>query len=548
MSCPAEIKTALLSHPHPIAAEHSAGTRCDFSWEIWIDRLFPLLMVAVLFVYCALMSAKKEIWVDEAYSYSLVADASFSHALSSLYQAADGGMPLYYLLANPWAHIFGTDLLTLRLFTSLSIALGMLVLWRLLRARYSSPVAAIAILAVGLNSSLLLNQDTELRYYGIFFLCASLVLLVHSRMGSAPSVRLLVSAWAAHCFLVYSHPFGVLYSACALLGMAVAGRKDSRWKLSFLLASSWLTLLPWLPAIRRVQEFGNPHNWMGPPTMEVVLEGYSKSLPCALLALLIIAGISVLATAKPTEEPEPERSDATLLAQSLAFGLLPLAIGIASWFSTPVFVDRYFLPSVLGMVVLFAHGVDSILRRVKSTLLLQATTTTLLVALLAMPILCAANAPKVESYQVLVKSLGTSVPVLVENANQYLALDYYGDPRIRPYFYILDWKSALRSPALHATVQARIMTRVRGAHYHDDRILETRDALCRFNEFVLVHDGGIAWFDDHVRNNPAFEKVQVGTIPSVIGVGVPTTAWLITRTGVPEECSAGASAEIAVHE
>jgi 4-amino-4-deoxy-L-arabinose transferase-like glycosyltransferase len=502
----------------------------------WVVRFVPSLAVAVLFTNCLLMSPKKELWVDEVYSINLAGDPGFGHALKSLYHGVDGGMPLYYVLANPFAHIFGAGILTLRLLSCLSVAGGMLILWRLLRDCRSVTAAAISLLAVALNSTLLLYQSLELRYYGVYFLCAALVLLAHQHLTDRPSDwRTLTFAWAAHALLLFSHVFGVLYSAAALLGMIVAERTFARWKVYLFLASSWLTLLGWLPAMQRVQDLGRPHNWMDPPTPVAAFEPYSTSIPCALFTLVLLAGLSFLFPSQPTEFRFRPRS--TLLTQSLLWTVLPLFVAAESWIAAPIFVDRYFFPSLLGIAVLFAYLTQTLLAHVKLTPALQAIVAGLLILLLALPIVSSTTEPKPAAFNWLVANLAHDGPIVVENANQFLPLNYYSDPRVRPFYYVFDWDSAVGAASLHATVQAKIMNRLRTDGYYADRILDGADALCRFDHFLVLHDQGMGWVQKYLPGNRAFIVQQTGVLPPMRGVG-PTIVLQVDRVATPEACAA----------
>src|ERR1039457_4674613 len=77
-------------------------TREGPAWGWILDWILPLLAVAVLLASCVLGSAKKEIWIDEAYTLQVITDPSSPHMMHALANAVDGGMPLYYILAHAW--------------------------------------------------------------------------------------------------------------------------------------------------------------------------------------------------------------------------------------------------------------------------------------------------------------------------------------------------------------------------------------------------------------------------------------------------------------
>src|SRR5664280_1828122 len=71
--------------------------REEQAWNWVLDWILPLLTVLVLLASCVLGSAKKEIWIDEAYTLQVITDPSLPHMMHALANAVDGGMPLYYI-------------------------------------------------------------------------------------------------------------------------------------------------------------------------------------------------------------------------------------------------------------------------------------------------------------------------------------------------------------------------------------------------------------------------------------------------------------------
>jgi len=161
--------------------------------------------------------------VDEGYTLQVITDNSTSHLLHALANGADGGLPLYYLLAHGWHLLFGAKLLPLRLLSSLLVGIGILVLWSGLRRYYSSSEVAIGIPLTLLTSTVLLVQNSELRFYGLFFACAAGAMVLHSRLGEGASKpKLIVAAVLANACLMLSHVFGALYSGASIVALAAS--------------------------------------------------------------------------------------------------------------------------------------------------------------------------------------------------------------------------------------------------------------------------------------------------------------------------------------
>jgi uncharacterized membrane protein len=243
----------------------------EHAWVWVLDWILPLLTVAVLLTTCILGSAKKEIWIDEAYTLQVITDHSLPHMMHALANAVDGGMPLYYLVAHGWGVVFGTSLLALRLLSSLFVCAGVLLLWHTLRRAYTAWAVSLAVAATSVTSALLLHQNVEARYYGLYFACAALVFALHVRLASTPIPfhRLVLAAMLANAALIVSHPLGVLYSGAAIAGLTLTDYRSGRlrWSLYASLAASWLLLLAWIGPILKVHDLAVPRNWTPIPTM-----------------------------------------------------------------------------------------------------------------------------------------------------------------------------------------------------------------------------------------------------------------------------------------
>src|ERR1017187_1395451 len=147
--------------------------REEQAWNWVLDWILPLLTVLVLLASCVLGSAKKEIWIDEAYTLQVITDPSLPHMMHALANAVDGGMPLYYILAHAWGVAFGTSLSTLRLLSSIFVCAGVLLLWSTLRRAYAAWAVSLAIVATTVTSdrkSTRLNSSHRCISYAVFCL------------------------------------------------------------------------------------------------------------------------------------------------------------------------------------------------------------------------------------------------------------------------------------------------------------------------------------------------------------------------------------------
>ncbi len=499
----------------------------------WLGGVARVTAVGVLLLACWMGSAQRDMWLDEAFTVQLLTDHSLVHMMHGLANAADGGMPLYYLLAYGWGSLFGVTLLSLRLLSSLFICVGVLLLWSALRKTYSLLAVALSIAATTVTSGALLHQNVEARYYGFYFACAVLVFAAHFRLSRQPrpSRRLLVGAIVAHVALLMSHPFGVLYSAAAIIALLFSDyrRRMVRWRLYFALASSWLVLLAWIVPITRLHDVAVPHNWPPAPTFTDVLSLYSFASPC--LAFGIIFGIGLTAFASSAQEKQPSPPDASpLLACAVAYLVPPLLIALVSVGDSSFFVDRYFIPSLIGVATLVASLFDARLRAVKLTPVFQLAWMLLFAALLIWPI-TRTQALKDNGFLFIDEHLPPNMPVIVTDAQVFLPLSYLSQKPSRPYYYPLDWDAAVHSTIRGVTVDYKLMRNAKESGYSSDRILEADQLRCSFSEFLVLDNPKYRWFQDRIVNNPDYVARQLGNLPHDMQL------WAITRSPGSASCA-----------
>ncbi len=135
-----------------------------------------------LIVSCVLWSPHKQAWMDEIFTWKEASDPSLWHLYYAIQHGADGGMPLFYTTAWLWAKAFGTGVLTLRLYSCMTMCGALLVTWSTIRRFYGMWATAFGVLAFWGTSGLLLNQNVEARFYGLFILTVAIAVNVYARL------------------------------------------------------------------------------------------------------------------------------------------------------------------------------------------------------------------------------------------------------------------------------------------------------------------------------------------------------------------------------
>lgn len=489
----------------------------------WQPYIYDLVLLALAFASllsaCVITSRKKLFWTDEVFSWKLITDNSTIHMLAALNNAADGGMPPYYLLARGWSYIFGSDPLSLRLLSSAMICAALAALWCALRHWYNVRATAVGTLTAWCTSQLLLNQNAEARYYGLYLLSAAMVVWAYARAASDSYVspRLLAASFVANAVLVLSHIFGIIYSGLALVSL-VAGditARRLRWRLYAAYATPWLLLVPWLGAISRNADIAVPHNCIPLPNLTGWAKSYQFDMPIPALLLVIIMACfekRIAGKENPPERHTAERWSMTIIAAGFFF-LAPVVFALLSYLRTPVFLCRYMLPSLIGAAILLTQlaGLSS-LRGLRSRPLIAGWGVTLF-TLLACPLWFAGNFPTQPRPHARVEALvPEAVPIVAEDMHDFLEMNYFTKRPDRPYHYILDWDSAIQKTGmLRATEDFKLMRNWREAGYWSANLQETSQFLHNHPQFVVLDNDGFFWFEQRIANNPAFRIECLGS-------------------------------------
>ena len=509
-------------------------------------RLICCSLVSLL-VSCVLWSSRKQEWVDEIYTWTEVNDPSLWHLYYAIQHGADGGMPMFYTTAWIWAKIFGSSALALRLYSCLAFCGALVVVWKTVRRAYGVNSTAFGVLMVWGTSALILNQNAEARYYGLYTLMVSIAIALYMRLAEEenPKLNLLAGAMLAQAALVLSHVLGVIYGGLILFALILFDATKRRFRIRVYLfhAAGWLALLVWSPAILASMAVGKPHSWIPMPVKLDVLVSYTfqmwmnpilllhrdyeltqrhyedfmvHAVRHLLLVLVAIVFLSVLVKLwrNLTSEPSKLESDKRTPLLIVAFLILttPLILLILSYLVTPLFVSRYALPSAIGMAIILVAFADGLgLDRIKRLNSTPGVTWAVLVGVLVgMPVISALTlVPEYvnpESLDVprLNALVPPGVPVVVAWQHDFFTLMRYSERTDRPYVFLLDWPTALSGKAGFVT-DFHLMRNYRQVGYFSRNIEDQSNFVCTHPYFLVLDDRTMSWFDAAVKELPGLK-------------------------------------------
>jgi hypothetical protein len=541
--------------------------------------------VISLLTSCIFWSTHKQAWMDEIFTWKEVSDRSLWHLYFAIQHGADGGQPLFYTTAWLWAKAFGTGVLTLRLYSSVAICGALLVTWTTIRRFYGVWATAFGVLAFWGTSFVLLEQNVEARFYGLYLLAVAITVDLYTRLVARPEPTraLLLLAFLSQAALVLTHVLGVIYSGLILLALILfdAAKGRLRGKLYLVYAAGWLALLIWIPAIRASMAAGKPHGWIEMPTITDLRTAYlfADSLPwlrlfkrhsleagfqivsrtAEFVIYVPLAVVFLLAVRRILRSGWQTISDPRGSLLLLAYALLsaPVVLFLLSHLITPVFVPRYFLPSGIGLTIVLTASADALGsdRDTRSRRATHATWVAIVLFLMISPVATVMAVGPINlgwSYldvQRFEQSLPSNVPVVAAWQQDFVKfMRYSNNPNIQ-YYFLLDWPAALVGPRAFV-LDYHLMRAYRDNGYYSKNIQDSHSFLCSHPDFVVLDAPNANtldarndnsqdlqkpnWFDSNIRTTPQFEwKV----IASFEGTDVTRKLIVVHRRGSLAFCS-----------
>lgn len=471
--------------------------------------ILPALGVVSLVGSCILWSLRKQMWGDEVFTVTELRDPSLLHLLRAVPRLGGAGMPLFYVTAWPWAHLFGLSDVSLRLYSSAGVCAAFLILLAAMRRRFGAPAAFFGV-AFGLFASLIVvEQNCEARGYGLYLLLAALAIVQALKVADSadPHPRHLILLALTQAGLAFGHILGLLYAGLILLALLAADLFARRFRLRIYLSciAGWLALIPWIPAIEASAAVGRPHGWIGIPTggdlaaslslwlftglywqlhasATVIVAGWFLGIAC--IAILVVGSIAALRTGQ----------QAAIYFLGFAFILAPVIFFVVSRIASPIFLPRYLIPSALGVAILAAAA----LSRSKPRKGIAATA--LSTAILLLPIATALLARPTWLDVVRIDRIAAGRVVVSDSLKDFMVMTRYS-ARPASVEYPLDQPAADTVPGADADV--RLLTNYRREGYLVANLPDPAQILQR-KSILLLDTPGAPWFRVRIENNPRF--------------------------------------------
>jgi mannosyltransferase len=319
--------------------------------EAWL----ALAILAAAAVLRVAFLAGWPLWLDESWS-RWMAERDWA-ALGEAAARYDTHPPFYYALLKLWLGVAGATPLSLRL-PSIAAGVAMVPLaW--LAARELRLPAWLAAALVAASPALVI-ASRQARPYALFASAFAIALWAALRLLRSRERRIWLAYGLALEAALWLHSLGALFAA-ALAGsllIAFALKRMLRAQLLPFLAVHALIGLAWLPAFLTLLEQRRvwTHTWLR-FSAAAVPDGLAQGLAAPGATAIFVFVLAALGAGALLRESGRRPAAILLLVTALGPALATIVL---SFVSTPVFLPRTLVPSVLPLLLLAAAGIASL--------------------------------------------------------------------------------------------------------------------------------------------------------------------------------------------
>ena len=328
----------------------------------WAIALILLLISSLLVRIISLL--KSSIWHDEGFSLMLASRSPLDIWLGS---ARDVHPPLYYEILHFWTEIFGNSVLSVR---SLSLVAGIIVVWLGYQIAFmiskKRNVALLAGLLLSLNP-FLIRYSQEVRMYGILgvFLLIAIIGLIKVSKDSKDwfGYVLYVIGVSAGLYTHYFTAMVVIAFWIYIVSIYFIKNKITlitnwRWWLANILAL--LIFLPWVPSMMAQFTRAQGLGWLSKTSIRTLNDTVWQFITftdARQILILIYWLVPILILGLVAYVCIKDRSKEKFSRLLALFTFLPLIMAIMISFIRPVFHERYFVFSAIGLCLMMALAI-----------------------------------------------------------------------------------------------------------------------------------------------------------------------------------------------
>ncbi|MEN9921704.1 MAG: hypothetical protein RLZZ517_682 [Candidatus Parcubacteria bacterium] len=453
--------------------------------------------------------------MDEILTYYSASRPTFFSMLSFATDSINAGNYAYFIIVWFWSKIFSPSIVSLRLFSSLGVAVGAILLFVSLKKIYGEKSATLATLITFAFSTIIMFQNSEARFYGLLIALTCLLFFISIKYEEEkkPNKFIIIQLFLINGLLPLVHFFGFAYSLLFTLSVFLSDliHKRLRWWYYFYSFAGWVLFLPFIPAFKKTLELSKPHFWILKPNIDTLINLYAseKSMYYVLLSTgLFFVLLKIYFKYKVETKTRGEGLALIISVLSISF---PIVIYFYSLYFQSMFLDRYMLIFILGFCIISSSFFSRVIPQVHPNFYSKIIYSTFVAIFVCMPVYLGIKEIKTNvslippAYD---NPLPIGLPVVTDSPPHYLPRFYYGSTQ-REYYFVLDWEVALLPHStLNATQDFKAMQNLK-KQIPIQNIMYTKDFLDTFSDFVVMSSPGHFWFDTRIKNNSIYEYNQL---------------------------------------
>src|SRR6478735_8828105 len=319
------------------------------SWWKIAGSIFLLNLLAKSFFVTS-----QPIWYDECFS---IFSAQGSIRDSLIVSHWDINPPFYYILLKFWMNLFGDTEFSVRFLNVLISSTAASVLFVYVR-KFLDLRSALVASVLFLISDLLFYYSHEVRGYSLIVLCGLLASHLFLSQLQSPSILraiLLACCWYMLVMTNYLTLFILLVQGGVLL---IYFNKERFKYFLYAIVAFIILIWHWTERIYNIITQGQHSAWDSVPTPEDFYRLYEEFLNGRLMlyfwiAILVLFGVFFIIQTKSVKE-KISRYYSPMLVYSFIIGVLVVITAYFISFKTPMFLDRYLLFTLIGLVPLLS--------------------------------------------------------------------------------------------------------------------------------------------------------------------------------------------------
>jgi len=273
--------------------------------------------------------------------------------------------PLYFLFNFCLQLVLPTSIEQLRTQSLIFIIIGILLSFLISRKVFGSTPAFIATVLVASQSNLLLSQAQEARHYAMFFAFGAWVLYIQSLNDIAVNKYKWLT-FLSHFCLCQVHYLGIIFSGLVGLSYLISNKEKAIInKIPFPLITSWIISVP-VYLFFLSKQSSHLGNWPKPNELSDLFASYNDTL---LSLTILVPCLALILTKKSnTDIKRFSNTETNCSRPTVITSFLWLSVPFIFWVISHVtplnlFVDRYFIPKEVAVILLVACGFNLIIQK-----------------------------------------------------------------------------------------------------------------------------------------------------------------------------------------